>query len=317
MARFRRFFLRALVAVAGLVLVSVLALVGVKLWCDARAFHGYDPSAPLAPETTKRRPLPGGRAERIEIAGVGGERFPLQLLLPDAGEAPYPCVVLLYGIGQRMSFFDDIAPFFAERGVALAVPEQYGRGVRKQAGAKARALAFQTRCARIVPETRRVVDYLMERDDIDPARIDLFGASYGGILGCAAMRHEPRFRSGVISLAGGSLPELARHFADHSDLGAARPPLAAFASWWLDAYEPTRHVGGIAPRPLLFVNLEKDELIPRRCTDALFDAAKEPKSQSWIEASHVEVDEFLVRRLATVSLDWLALQAPALAPAPK
>ncbi len=298
---------RIALALGSLALLPALALVLFKTWVDSRAFAGYEPSLTRDPAVLEVRELAGGRAELTEIAGVGDERFPFKILLPETAEPPYPCVVLLYGIGQRMEFFEEIAPLFAQRGIALVVPEQYGRGVRrgKKGGTLAEARRFHTRCSRIVPETRCLVDHLLERGDIDPTRLDLLGASYGGILGCAVMRHEPRFRSAVLSLAGGDLPALVRNTAELGELGRSAAPLAAFAAWWLEPYEPLRHVGGVAPRPLLFINLEKDELIPRPCTEALYAAAREPKEIEWMEASHLDIDETLVVGLVSRSLAWI------------
>lgn len=294
-------------------LLLAIALLLFKSWVDSRAFAGYEPALAREPLVLEVRENEGGRAELTEIAGVGGERVPFKILLPRSVEPPYPCVVLLYGIGQRMEFFEQIAPLFADRGIALVVPEQYGRGVRRgeTGGTVAEARRFHTRCSRIVPETRGLVDHLLERGDIDPERLDLLGASYGGILGCAVMRHEPRFRSAVLSLAGGDLPALVRNTAELGDLGRGAAPLASFAAWWLEPFEPLRHVGGISPRPLLFINLEKDELIPRPCTEALFAAAREPKEIEWMEASHLDIDEELVLGLVSRSLTWIAARDPA------
>jgi len=304
----------ALVLVALLALLAI-AILGFKAWTDSQAFAGYDPSLPFEAQELESRDLAGGRVELIEIAGREGERFPYQLLLPSGAEPPYPCVVLLYGIGQRMAFFDDLAPYFAERGVALAVPEQFDRGVRRQAargegkkdGALAGAMRFHGRSARLVPETRRLVDHLLERGDIDPERLDFMGASYGGIMGCAVLRHEPRFRSGVLALAGGDLGSLARHLAEQGGLGddARVRALTVAGAWWLSPFEPLRHVGEISPRPLLFLNLEEDEIIPRACTEALYAAARTPKEIEWIDASHIVIDEALVLGLVSSSLDWL------------
>jgi dienelactone hydrolase len=307
-------FLKGLAATLfALVAALSIGILGLKRWSDSEAFSGYDPALPLDAAVLDRSEAPGGRTETVEITGREGERFPYRLLVPSGAEPPYPCVVLLYGIGQRMAFFDEIAPLFADRGVVLAVPEQYDRGVRRVgAGERGRAGQaigkagrFYGRCSRIVPETRRLVDDLLARGDIDPERLDFLGASYGGILGCAAMRYEPRFRAGVLSLAGGDLGALAGNLVESEGLGGGAKALAAVGSWWLSPFEPVRHVGEISPRPLLFLNLEADEIIPRRCTEALFAAAAEPKEIEWIDASHVVIDEALVRGLISRSLDWL------------
>ena len=89
-----------------------------------------------------------------------------------------------------------------------------------------------------MPETRRLVDHLVERGDVDPSRLDLLGASYGGILGCAVMRHEPRFRSAVFALAGGDFSALARNAAELENPESAAASLSGFAAWWLEPFEP-------------------------------------------------------------------------------
>src|SRR5690606_38129446 len=110
----------------------------------------------------------------------------------------------------------------------------------------------------IVPESRSAVDYLLQRGDVDSERLHLMGASYGGIMGCAVMNHEPRFRSAVIALAGGDLPVLVRSLVDSQDLGFASPFVAALGSWALSAFEPLDQVAGIGPGPVLFQHLEED-----------------------------------------------------------
>src|SRR5690606_28537050 len=114
----------------GCVTFAVL-VAGLKYRADSRVFAGYDPVLPLDVEILDSTETPAGTKQLIEIAGLEGERIPLRVIIPANTEPPFSCVVFLYGIGQDMRFFDKIADLFAERGVLLAMPEQYNRGVSR------------------------------------------------------------------------------------------------------------------------------------------------------------------------------------------
>lgn len=302
---------RGLLAAGVVVALFAVLIASWKQYEDAMVFSGYDPELALDPVTLETASLPSGTTELVEITGLRGERIPLRLMVPANAEPPYRCVVFLYGIGQQMGFFHQIVEYFAQRGIMLVVPEQYNRGLRRQVRGVRDALKLRARSSRIVPETRRVVDYLLQRGDVDPERLDLVGASYGGIMGCAAMRHEPRFRSAVIALAGGGLPGMTRNLAEMQELGPLSAPLAGVGAWLVAPFEPLRHVGEIAPRPMLFQNLEGDELIPCESADRLHAAAGEPKTRQWMEASHIHIRPEDVEVILVNALDWLdALDHP-------
>lgn len=311
--RLRR--LRIGYCVIGIVLVFALlvgSVIVVKYRADKRVFAGYDAGLPLDVEVLDSTETAAGTKQLIEITGLAGERIPLRVIIPANAEPPYRSVVFLYGIGQDLRFFDRIADLFGERGVLLVMPEQYNRGVRREMRGFREVFALHERSSRIVPETRRAVDYLLQRGDVDPERLDLFGASYGGIMGCAVMNHEPRFRSAVIALAGGDLPMLIGSLVDSEDMGFASPFVKTFGSWMLSAFEPLDQVAGIGIRPVLFQHLEGDELIPKESADALFEAAPEPKSRSWLKDSHTSIDEKTVEALIEEALEWLETVEPSL-----
>ncbi len=303
---------RAALLLALLIICAVAGAWGAFHFGSRKAFAGYDPSLPLEAKTsavTSERPF---HSERIEITGLKGERLPLRLLVPEAAVGPVPCVVLLYGIGQNMNFFDRIAPIFAEHGVALAMPEQFEQGVRRTPGRSVyrRAKAFHERSSRIVPETRRVVDYLASRPEIHSDRLHLLGVSYGGIMSSAVLVHEPRFRTGSLIMAGGNLKALLTVLATHYDPKAAwRNTLAAgVAAEWLGVFEPLRYIGQVAPRPLLFLNVDADELIPRESTAALYQAAGQPKTERWYSDVHATISPKTVRSMLHDTLEWIAEQ---------
>jgi fermentation-respiration switch protein FrsA (DUF1100 family) len=48
-------------------------------------------------------------------------------------------------------------------------------------------------------------------------------------------------------------------------------------------------VAGIAPRPVLFVNMNGDETVSRAASEALHAAAREPKQVMWFDGGHREL----------------------------
>jgi dienelactone hydrolase len=224
---------RRLLTVFGL---EIVCLVVFKAWWDSRVFHGYDPGLPLDAEVVSRGELEGHPTEKIEITGLAGERIPVHLIRPSQpSDEKVPCVIFLYGIGQNARFFERIAPIFAEAGFAMAMPEQFHCGERRKRGIGIlrEALALRERSSRIVPETRRVVDWVVRLPGIDPDRICLIGASYGGITACSVLAHEPRITSAALVMAGGNLPRLLDSLAKSRkpDSRILAPLAAGLAAW--------------------------------------------------------------------------------------
>lgn len=291
-------------------LAFCVALITAKAWWDSRVFSGYDPQLPLDAKILSTAEIEGYTTEKIEITGLAGERIPLRLIRPKMRENQrVPCVVFLYGIGQSSRFFDQIAPIFAAHGFAMVMPEQFQQGERrdKKAGLLRKISALRERSSRIVPETRRVVDFLSQTPWIDPGSIHLMGASYGGITGCSVVAREPRFKNAVLIMAGGNLPKLLnslvrRHRPESKILG---PTVATLAAWMLSPFEPLDFVGKISPRPLLFLYVADDELIATDCMDALYNAAGNPKDRITYEGGHDSISEKVVRNMLDDSLGWL------------
>lgn len=290
------------------VLLAVVVLVTAKNFSDARVFQGYDAQLPVDARVIATEKRGGHSVEKLEITGLAGERIPLRMIRP-AAEGRIPCVVFLYGIGQNARFFDKVASIFADSGMAMVMPEQFdcGERRRRKSGSIRRVLALRERSSRIVPETRRVVDFLQQHPHIDPERIFLLGASYGGITGCAVMANEPRLQKGVLVMAGGDLPRLLDFLARHRlpDSRVLVPAAAHLTAWFLKPFEPLDYVARIAPRPLLFLNVTSDELIAPASTRALFEKAKEPKQEIAYEGMHDEISEETVRRMLADAIQWM------------
>jgi dienelactone hydrolase len=157
-----------------------------------------------------------------------------------------------------------------------------------------------------------VVDYLLQRGDMDPERLDFLGASYGGILGCAVLAHEPRLRCGVLAMVGGNFRKLLGSMArkHRSESKILWPVAAELGAWFIRPFEPLTFVGKVAPRPLLFLNVEVDELINRQCVAELYEAAGEPKEEIWYGGAHNDITEETVRQMMADALAWMARANP-------
>lgn len=291
-------------------LVATGGLMLAKAWWDSRVFEGYDPDLPLRPEIVSQGELDGYTTEKVLITGLAGERIPLRIIRPHLSPGKKaPCVIFLYGIGQSAQFFDQIASIFASQGFAMAMPEQYhcGERRRRDIGVFRKALAIRERCSRIVPETRRLVDFLSQAPGIDEERISLIGASYGGIMASSVLVAEPRIQRAALVMAGGDLSRLLDSLVQRyqPEPRLLAPAAAKVAAWLLRPFEPLDFIGQVAPRPLLFLGVSNDELIDPSCVKALYEAAGHPKEKINYEGVHAEISESTVRQMLTDALQWL------------
>jgi dienelactone hydrolase len=219
--------------------------------------------------------LPDLRALRFELTSRG-DRVPGRLLLPPDAEGPFPLVLLQHGAGgsKASPYLDAAAGPWVRAGAAVASIDFPLHGerasakltadlLRGMAGAAPVAAGETLRLALVrqaVADLGHALDALCADPRIDPTRVAYTGFSMGAILGAVFCGLDPRPRAAVLALGGGGV-------------GPAEG-------------DPARFIGRFAPRPLLFVNAERDEVIPRKATQALFDAAGQPKEMIWFDTNH-------------------------------
>jgi fermentation-respiration switch protein FrsA (DUF1100 family) len=301
----------------GTVFVVLAALLAageaVKRSCDRHFYDGYEADAPLGVVLESDSFVETHYRQTVSFMGAGDIRVPAMLALPlhDADvQPPYPCVLFVYGINQRKEFLDVIAPPFIEAGFAMATFDQYTRGDRKVKDLEGidEVLAFRRRGALTVLETRRMVDLLQSRDDIDPDRIYLVGASYGAITGATAAAFDARLRAAVLVYGGGNLSLLLDSEAAGEEIGNFLPAVVRFGAWFLAPADPCRHIDRIAPRPVLMLNGKEDTLVPPEAAEALYEAARMPKEIRWYEGDHIGTDEDTLRAVLNDAVAWLKQQ---------
>jgi dienelactone hydrolase len=226
-------------------------------------------------------PSPSGledlRTRRLEFTSHG-DRVPARLLLPPSGSGPFPLVLLQHEAGgsKDAEYLDAVAGPWCRGGAAVLGIDFPLHGERRSEKLSERVLeALATHresddgslwvdlARQAVRDLQRALDAAERLPEIDSDRTAYAGFSMGTILGATFLGIDPRPLAGALAIGGGGFG----------------PPET----------DPVNHLGAFAPRPLLFVNAERDERIPRSASEALFEAAGEPKRIEWFDCSHSEL----------------------------
>ncbi|MGQ9656834.1 MAG: alpha/beta hydrolase family protein [Fimbriimonadales bacterium] len=261
---------------------------------DPDLIFGYDKTLPLSPQETSGEETAEYRVIKVTYRSVHDQRVPALLILPKhSSEERLPCVILMHGLGSDKRMFQMLWGPLTRAGFALfAIDAQY-HGERKPSDDipffgmypyRARDALIQT-----VIDLRRGVDYLQTREEIDPDRIGYIGASMGGILGSMFAGVDERVKAPVLLVAGGDWKILMERSALSAWRDAARnnPQQMQEALRVMDVVDPVNWVGRIAPRPVLFINGDADDVVPVDSNKALHNAAGEPKRIVWYKGGHV------------------------------
>ena len=128
-------------------------------------------------------------------------------------------------------------------------------------------------------------------DGVDANRVALFGQSLGGSIAITALARSPhkrRFAALIVEGAFSGYRSIARE-------ALARTWLTWPLQWPLsfavdDEYQPIEAIARISPVPVLIVQGEEDPVVPVSHAEALYAAAREPKSL-WLvpRAGHIDV----------------------------
>lgn len=193
-----------------------MAPVGAEGFAVLREFFRYDRGVPLDVRLAERSDGPGYVREKLVFQGIRDSRVPAYLALPTSGEPPYPCVIMLHGIGgSKEGWWQEDAShsgrlltdgLLAAGFCVLALDAEYhGERLAQNDYESATVFTFQrgwmqrTRdmVVQSVVEHRRAIDVLETRDDVDTSRIGIVGYSMGGMMTFMLAAVEPRISAAV------------------------------------------------------------------------------------------------------------------------
>ncbi|MBM3149555.1 MAG: alpha/beta fold hydrolase, partial [Chloroflexi bacterium] len=168
-----------------------------------------------------------------------------------------------------------------------------------------------------IRDLQAAIDLLHNLDEVDKGRLCLLGSSAGAAVSVYVAAHDPR----VSAVATFACPadftffagkQQAESLIDHfRSIGLIKDPTFPSAvEKWLEGFaevSPIRWVDRLAPRPLLLLHGNKDDIVPLENAYKLYERAGEPKELIVLpEASH---RLRLEPKALDIALDWLKAQA--------
>lgn len=180
---------------------------------------------PLVPLELERHEDPAFSRLKVSFRSLSGDPFAEEirswLFLPKGYSSPRPAIVTLHqtvlqgkdepaGLNATLPWLT-FADYYARLGYVTLAPDSIGYGERTK-GCNAEQ-GFELADAWSILQSRpqmtllglmlfdvtRAVDYLVQRAEVDPARIGVMGHSQGGFLTNMALGLEPRLKVGVAS----------------------------------------------------------------------------------------------------------------------
>lgn len=208
-----------------------------------------------------------------------GRRFPLVIILP---------------ITRGDFFSTEFAVYFAERGLACIRFRSQG-DLGRLYGDPASLSFFRDLLRARVIDTRRVLDWLSQRQEIDVNRVALVGFSHGAIVGSLVTAVDTRIKASALVLGGGDLAGIIRDSREGA-LARIREGVMADEGLTLDGFydtaaatledvDPLTYAPLVSPRTVLMINARFDWVIRRPYAEALWRALGRPELV-WLPAGH-------------------------------
>ncbi len=183
---------------------------------------------PLNARVTGGVAMNGYRIDKLIYESLPGIHVTALLYVPDAPAGKRPAVLLACGhspLGKAYPAYQEIAARLARRGYVVLCWDPVGQGERSQFWDAARGrsrynlvcgehavlgnhatIAGTSLVRYMVWDGMRAVDYLLSRDDVDPARLAITGTSGGGFQSLWIGALEPRIAAILPSCFPTSLP---------------------------------------------------------------------------------------------------------------
>jgi fermentation-respiration switch protein FrsA (DUF1100 family) len=232
-----------------------------------------------------------------------GNRFPVAILLHGIG-----------GLGERDAMpCKLLARDLAKRGIASFVLQLVLPGQGAAEGAKGQpSMPFIENWLELyqvlVINTRQVIDWAEGRNELDAQRVAVMGVSMGGMASAIAMAVDKRITAGVFLVTGGNMENITWRSKNdvarmshkctelecHEVYSHYPQYLAGIEEKGIEnvipakdcfLYDPISFASYLRGRPMLMINAERDDFVPRDSTLEFWEACGNPRLV-WLPANH-------------------------------
>ena len=269
----------------------------------------YDPGAPLEVEAEATPVRDGLVRERLRYNSINLARVPGLLTYDPATPAPRPVLIVQHGLNSSKDDprLGNLAAAWAPYGFACVTIDAPLHGERAAGEFDVLSLLSHPYTGmrfviQNVVDLRRLVDLIQARPDLDAGRVAYVGFSMSTFLGVQFVALEPRVRAACLALGGAGL---FHYLASRVD-AAERPDQELVAS----LIDPLHFAPLIAPRPVLQVNSETDEVVPAALGHMLHGALGEPKRALWYRGAHGDVPDDVLAEMRRFLTDTLNVDSP-------
>jgi dipeptidyl aminopeptidase/acylaminoacyl peptidase len=251
------------------------------------------------------QPLP---VQRISYAAADGLKIPAYLTLPpDKAPRSLPLVVLPHGgpAARDTANFDWWAQALAAQGYAVLQPNYRGSLLSW----KFQSAGFGEWGRKMQSDLSDGVRFLVKQGQVDPARVCIVGASYGGYAALAGVSLESGVYRCAVSVAGvsdirrmlewvnsreGKKHNITQRYWDRY-MGVSGPDDPAAAS-----ISPAKHAAAVTV-PVLLIHGKDDTVVPFDQSKLMFDALRDSKKDVQLIVLKNE-DHWLSRSLTRLQM---------------
>ncbi len=215
----------------------------------ASGHGGLDPATFVAPAL-------------VHYPTFDGREIPAWYFRPRAAAGPWPVVALVHGgpESQFRPYFNPVAQFLVQHGYAVLAPNVrgstgYGKSYSHLDDVEKRMDS--------VADLAHAHQWLAAQPEVDPARIAVYGGSYGGFMVLAALTHYPELWAAGVDIVG--ISNFVTFLENTSDYrrGHREAEYGSLARdrAFLESIAPMNRLGAITA-PLLVIHGANDPRVP-------------------------------------------------------
>lgn len=243
----------------------------------------YHEAIPFSFGSTGSNGHASNRVEGLYLKSRLGGARKLLIVLPIWGTSTYPPRKVAYGYAHHSRGDAHVIWVFGE-------PPLFPWRTLWSTASEAEWVAITEdgieRYRTAIIDTRRLLDWVGSRREIDADRVALIGFSMGALAAATLMGNDPRVSTGIFMLGGANYAEVMAWCRGKA--GRIREHALKRYGWSLDAYreffarrigaaEPVRYAGRYNPDRILMIDAKFDNCIPPQAREALWEATGRPE----------------------------------------